>query len=685
MSTASFVRYNGYVPSKKYDGVSRLTTDTTPEDFFHQFIHLRKPAVITNVLLSGEWKTSSWTKSYLMDTCGPANVLIEKLEQHKDQKFGYDVPKINMRYSEFLREINAGNDRFYLTTQDLEKDHSTLDDYGMPESIMSEPLISLKNDFPIRPKLLGHLIPHQISLWQGFSKNGSSSGLHHDFHDNLFRLFPPSNIEKLKISGKPIVVYENGLIVYENKKHPGIIPVRSDGLPMSFIARMKRNKASGELNRAERELAKLESSSLRFNLVDSERLCKITKLKEEIDTWEKELDEALQELLGYDDSDADDYDDDDEDKNELRGIGGDDTGEGVISINDDSDEDGVDHDVSSASTDLTSANISGDAINTDKVNANNVNEVDLSEPPVCKKLCLDSDAALEFNVNENNIEVTSNTTCNLKSDDHLQASILDDEKNNVKLASKLKPSYKEVASSEINTNSILPNHFCRVELPTNTDDEIEIFNCFNEDSDDLRCLVVTLGPGEALYLPASWFHEVTSYSQECTSKDDEKNNNADGDVTSNNFMAECRTGGCDGGKDTAENFQDHLALNYWFYPPNGSSYQQPYIDNFWKERFEAIEQDGGLFKKRKQSRSVDDDVICLDSEDDDDGYDEESDKDDEDDYNDVSDEKSNDGKIEKNFRDEKDFCNNVSSSSHSNELSSSKSAPFVIDEDDDSD
>lgn len=55
---------------------------------------------------------------------------------------------------------------------------------------------------------------------------GSSSGLHHDFHDNLyvllrgskrFRLFPPSSAPDMYVAGRITKVHANGRIVYEGQ------------------------------------------------------------------------------------------------------------------------------------------------------------------------------------------------------------------------------------------------------------------------------------------------------------------------------------------------------------------------------------------------------------------------------------------------------------------------------------
>ena len=67
---------------------------------------------------------------------------------------------------------------------------------------------------------------------------------------------------------------------------------------------------------------------------------------------------------------------------------------------------------------------------------------------------------------------------------------------------------------------------------------------------DATAAYCTVQEGDILYLPASWFHEVTSYG---------------------------------GQKD------GHLAMNYWFHPPDGESFEHPYSTDFWpndyKDRF----------------------------------------------------------------------------------------------------
>lgn len=61
-------------------------------------------------------------------------------------------------------------------------------------------------------------------------------------------------------------------------------------------------------------------------------------------------------------------------------------------------------------------------------------------------------------------------------------------------------------------------------------------------------LVVDLKPGQMLYLPAGWFHEVKSY-----------------------------------GEESPEFPYLHEAINYWFEPPNGPTSERPYEDSYWGE------------------------------------------------------------------------------------------------------
>ena len=96
-----------------------------------------------------------------------------------------------------------------------------------------------------------------------------------------------------------------------------------------------------------------------------------------------------------------------------------------------------------------------------------------------------------------------------------------------------------------NNNERLPNNFSLIDLSENMDDILKKYPKF-ENALKYK-MVVTLNEGDMLYLPAGWFHEVTSKSN--------------------------------------EKLKSHLALSYWMHVPiKHGTFKQPYIDNYWKNK-----------------------------------------------------------------------------------------------------
>ncbi len=62
-----------------------------------------------------------------------------------------------MKFGDFLSKLEQGDDQFYMTTQKIPTDHNG------PLSLMGEPVTRLLGDFPLRPALLGNLVPYQVS------------------------------------------------------------------------------------------------------------------------------------------------------------------------------------------------------------------------------------------------------------------------------------------------------------------------------------------------------------------------------------------------------------------------------------------------------------------------------------------------------------------------------------------
>ncbi|CAM9799805.1 unnamed protein product, partial [Choristocarpus tenellus] len=150
--------------------------------FYESYVSPRQPVVINGCPPESEgWHGGRWTNQYLQENAGEAKVRVE-FRSASTEKFGEGRER-TMKFGDFVREVSNRNDLLYLTTQQ----ELGADPDGRPD-LMSPPLTNLRGDFSLRPLLAGNLIPQNVNLWMGFSKEGSSSGLHHDFHDNLYIL-----------------------------------------------------------------------------------------------------------------------------------------------------------------------------------------------------------------------------------------------------------------------------------------------------------------------------------------------------------------------------------------------------------------------------------------------------------------------------------------------------------------
>ncbi|KAI5957817.1 hypothetical protein KGF57_003084 [Candida theae] len=100
---------------------------------------------------------------------------------------------------------------------------------------------------------------------------------------------------------------------------------------------------------------------------------------------------------------------------------------------------------------------------------------------------------------------------------------------------------------------------------------------------ELNKITVWLNAGEMLYLPASWFHEVSSFGDAV----DSNKPNGSGDVATDPG-ADTRTGPGTG---------VHIALNYWFVPPNKDDFNNPYTDGYWEQDWQETKEAIELFAK----------------------------------------------------------------------------------------
>jgi len=280
---ADFVcEYSGFVPPPGWT-VDRVSPDIDPKVFFEQYVAARKPAFFDSFLTDPEWKVHLWDNAYLKEKAGDRMVRVNQ----KGSAGNYvtntlGVPTILMSYREFIGKLESGNDNLYLATQNREPgDESTL----LPEEeeladFLPAPGYNLKSDFPMRPKILGNMIPARYNMWMGNSKNGSSSGLHHDDADNIyillrgkkrFTIFPPVNAPLMYTYGEVAYIHPNGLINYKG------FPTRSDCLPESDVIKFYIILYQGKLQRLQ-ESNPTDHDNI--NILQN----KIAQLKEKLDS-----------------------------------------------------------------------------------------------------------------------------------------------------------------------------------------------------------------------------------------------------------------------------------------------------------------------------------------------------------------------------------------------------------------
>ena len=244
----------------------------------------RKPCILPSNFVCDELKSlvPKWQDdNYLKERAGCCIVEAEHRSNLKS-KFGISN-KETLKFSDFLDKLKNNNEEYYLSVQNIENDEID----GNPNHIYTTPLggdenTQLHNDFPLLPIMNNNnknknnnnnnnIIPYQINLWMGHNndyKNGVSSSLHHDFHNNLyfvirgikkFVVYPPQCLFGLYTNGSikyanTTKVFDNGLITYDKNKF------REDGANMESVKQWKLCK-SFETNFIRKENQEKEKES----------------------------------------------------------------------------------------------------------------------------------------------------------------------------------------------------------------------------------------------------------------------------------------------------------------------------------------------------------------------------------------------------------------------------------------
>ena len=247
-----FNEYDGFtVSSSGASTVPRIPYPTSAAEFFKAHVATRRPAVITSLPDSKVWNIGAWTGAggleHLAKRAGKCKVWVER--RSTAGSFGAGLAKRQMQFEDLIAYLRSGGEDLYLTTQEPGA--------GGEAGPAMPPASCLAQDFPARPDILRTLVPHRINLWVGRSADGASSGLHHDFHDNLyvlargrkrFTLFSPADTQHMCTHGTPSRVNRNGLIDYSPRAR-----LRADGAHPAEVARY-------ELAKAEAALAEVEAN-----------------------------------------------------------------------------------------------------------------------------------------------------------------------------------------------------------------------------------------------------------------------------------------------------------------------------------------------------------------------------------------------------------------------------------------
>lgn len=204
---------------RELETVPIVDANISPENFFSSYVMKRAPVKFNTLIMDESWKGDKWTNKILREKSGDAILRVERRKGPNDS-FGLGNED-KMTFNSFIDSLeNDCETSYYLTTQELSYTHE-----GQP-SLTSPPVDGLIGDFPWVPKLCGNLVPQNINLWFGSSKLPTSSGLHHDFHDNLYlllrgekkiTLFSPDEAHNMYTVGEIVKIHPNGRINYKDQ------------------------------------------------------------------------------------------------------------------------------------------------------------------------------------------------------------------------------------------------------------------------------------------------------------------------------------------------------------------------------------------------------------------------------------------------------------------------------------
>lgn len=196
---------------------------------FQNYISKRRPCLLDGLpptSASGKPLSIPATKDLVQCT---GTVQVEK-RTSQDETYGQNrtpARQVEMSVQEFVQALETpeGN-LLYLSTQDT-------DEEGPFQTPCNE--LVQNGSMEATVPYSGNLVLYSANLWMGKSNRASSSGLHHDYHDNFylllqgtkrFRLFSPDCAPNMYTHGDLDCIHENGRISYVGSE------TRADGVPL---------------------------------------------------------------------------------------------------------------------------------------------------------------------------------------------------------------------------------------------------------------------------------------------------------------------------------------------------------------------------------------------------------------------------------------------------------------------
>lgn len=239
----------------------------TARQFFNRYVRRRMPVILTS---SNTECLRAFSPDALASIAGHCRVVVERADPDSYEAFGRTDAnsRMDMKFSEFITRMKE--EELYCSTQPLPEDR-----HG-PKALTSPHVQALidKGMIPDHLPLMGNLTPYQINAWIGCSEDGTSSGYHHDFHDNFymllagekqFRIASPNFAADHPTYGckerREVLIHKNGLISYVGSM------IREDGAVVKDVLKWKISKNPENFDELVEDLEELKLEEM-MNRVD---------------------------------------------------------------------------------------------------------------------------------------------------------------------------------------------------------------------------------------------------------------------------------------------------------------------------------------------------------------------------------------------------------------------------------